>query len=141
MRVVFDTVVFVRGLINPHGRWGELLFEHADRYVLILSPAIAEEILSVLRRPELTRKFRSLSNIGVADVLTLLAQADVVQPAETLAICHDPNDDKFLAAAVAGNADYLVSEDADLLVLGENQGIPIVTASAFLRILQENNER
>jgi len=47
MRAVLDTVVFLRALINPHGRWGRLLFDLSDRYVLVLSPEIIKEILSV----------------------------------------------------------------------------------------------
>ena len=42
-----------------------------------------------------------------------------------------------LATAVQGRADYIVSEDRDLLDLGQHAGIPIVTAGEFLRRLEE----
>ncbi len=51
MRIVVDTVVFVRALINPYGRWGRLVFEHADRHNLVLSEPITREVLEVLHRP------------------------------------------------------------------------------------------
>jgi hypothetical protein len=38
MRGVFDTVVLVRGLINPFSWCGRLVFEHATDYVIIVSP-------------------------------------------------------------------------------------------------------
>jgi hypothetical protein len=41
----------------------------------------------------------------------------VVQPEVVPAISRDPADDMFLAAANAGAADFLVTGDADLLVL------------------------
>jgi len=45
-------------------------------------------------------------------------------------------DDIFLVAAAAAHADYLVSEDNDLLVLGEYAGVRIVDAATFLAILE-----
>jgi predicted nucleic acid-binding protein len=51
-------------------------------------------------------------------------------------MARDPKDDKFLATAKAVAADYLVSEDEDLLVLEEYEGTRIVNAAAFLRILE-----
>src|SRR5438105_4186019 len=50
VRVVFDTVIFVRNLINPHSICGRLLVDHWQQYQLVLSRPVAEEILQVLRR-------------------------------------------------------------------------------------------
>ena len=44
---------------------------------------------------------------------------------------RDPEDDKYLAAAIEGMAKYLVSGDDDLLTLRVYEGIPIVTARSF----------
>ena len=74
-RAVFDTVVFVRALINPFGVWGRLIFQHGHAYALIISPPVVEEILEVLHRPELTRRFRSLAGLDVARVIEILDQA------------------------------------------------------------------
>ena len=43
----------------------------------------------------------------------------------------------FLACALAAKADYIVSNDRDLLVLGKPFGVRIVTPGEFLRILEE----
>jgi putative PIN family toxin of toxin-antitoxin system len=132
LRAVFDTVVFVRALINPFGIWGRLIFQHGHAYSLIISPPVVEEILEVLHRPELTRRFRSLTGLDLAQVIEILDQAEVVEIQDIPAVSRDPKDDKVLATALAGRADYLVTEDNDLLVLGAHHGIPIVTASQFL---------
>ena len=50
-------------------------------------------------------------------------------------VCRDPKDAIFIACAVEGEADYIVSWDKDLLDLGEYQGIKIVRAEAFVTIL------
>ncbi len=136
MKVVFDTVVFVRSLINPHSKWGRAVFAHADSYSLILSQPILEEILDVLRRPELTRKFRSLKDMDMARVIQILGQAQVVEVGKIPQASRDPKDDKFLATARAAGAEYLVSEDQDLLVLGEYEGVKIVDTATFLAILE-----
>lgn len=48
-RVVFDTVGFVRGLINPLSRWRYILFDDADHYQLIVSePVIRVDALTFL---------------------------------------------------------------------------------------------
>lgn len=97
---------------------------------------MVREVLEVLHRPELTRKFRSLSTVPLARVVELLGQAEVGHIGEAPPISRDPKDDKFLLTAEAGAADEIVSEDQDLLVLGTYQAIPIVTAGRFLAILE-----
>ncbi len=134
-RVVFDTVVLVRCLINPYGLWGRLVLQHIGAYRLVLSPPLLVEMLEVFRRPELTAKFRSLPTDLIA-VLDILSAAEVVETPEIPAVSRDPDDDKVLAAAKVAQADYLVTEDQDLLVLGEYEGTQIVTAATFLRSLE-----
>jgi predicted nucleic acid-binding protein len=48
-----------------------------------------------------------------------------------------PKDNKFLATARQAQADYLVTEDEDLLVLTEYEGTKIITAQAFLALLHQ----
>ena len=135
-RAVFDTVVFVRALINPFGVWGRLIFQHGHAYTLIISPPVAEEILEVLHRPELTRRFRSLAGLDVARVIEILDDAEAVELHNVPAVSRDPKDDKFLATAVAAGAEYLVTEDNDLLVLDPYEGLRIVTAGRFLALVE-----
>jgi putative PIN family toxin of toxin-antitoxin system len=136
LRVVLDNVVFVRALINPKCRSGRLLSEFADRYTLIVSKATALELLEVLQRPELTKKFKGLGKISSRQVIDLLAQAEAVEIGTPPKVVRDPKDDIFVATAIVGNADYLVSEDKDLLILGDKPGVSIVNTSAFIEILE-----
>lgn len=137
LRVVFDTVIFVRCLINPRGVWGRVVFEHSAKYQLCVSTPVLLEVLEVLHRSALQRKFRTLAGRSVEDVLVLLGGAEAVEIDEPPAVSRDPKDDKFLATAAAAQAGYLVTEDEDLLVLEEYQGAKIITMAAFLRILDE----
>jgi len=136
-RVVFDTVVFVRSLINPRSFWGRLVFDHADEYQLVLSRPVVIEILEVLRRPELTRLFKALPGRDPARILELLERAYHVDVAVMPSVSRDPDDDKFLATAREGQAAYIVTGDRDLLDLGAYEGIQIVDARTFLDVLEE----
>ena len=141
LRVVFDTVVFVRSLINPHSRWGHVVFTHNPQYRLFLSQPVILEILDVLRRPELTRKFRSLRGMDVARIIEILGQAEIVEVSATpAAVSRDVKDDKFLATARAAGADYVITEDEDLLVIGEYEGAQIIDTATFTRILEQQGK-
>jgi putative PIN family toxin of toxin-antitoxin system len=107
VRAVFDTVIFVRCLLNPRSRWGTLIFERVGLYHLVVSPSVLAEILEVLDRPVLARSFRFVAGRDKRTVLTLLSRAEVVELSDVPSVSRDPEDDKFLATAKAGAADYL----------------------------------
>lgn len=50
-------------------------------------------------------------------------------------VCGDPDDDKFLEAALAAHAGYVVSGDAAILNLKDHHGIEIVRPARFLKII------
>jgi predicted nucleic acid-binding protein len=49
---------------------------------------------------------------------------------------NDRDDDNFLWAAVAGNAEYIISEDSHILKLKAFKDIPIGTPADFFRWAQ-----
>ena len=132
-RVVFDTNVFLRALINPKGINARLV-QSLDRFVLIVSPAIVEEVADVLSRPDLLG-VKGVRKIDADRLVELLRQAPVVFPSEKVTVCRDPDDNKFLEAALAAKAEYLVTGDKDLREIGEYEGIKIRFPTEFLREL------
>ncbi|MCA9878578.1 MAG: putative toxin-antitoxin system toxin component, PIN family [Thermomicrobiales bacterium] len=134
MKLVLDTVVLVRALIHPAGRPGQLV--HQCEWVV--SPEIAAEYVDVMSRPRLARKFSAGPWRSRAIVENIIGRATSVTPKSIPAICRDPSDDKFLAAALTANADYIVSEDLDLLSLGSYEGIPSCDTRAMIDILTAN---
>jgi putative PIN family toxin of toxin-antitoxin system len=140
MRVVFDTVILVRSLLDPYSWSGRLLFERNDAYEWVVSPEVVAEYLQVIRRPRLVNKYRTVGNRDLKTILAQIATATMVHPKHTPAICRDPEDDKFLAVAKTGNVSFIVSEDKDLLALVAYEGIQICTANVLLNHLgfQEN---
>jgi putative PIN family toxin of toxin-antitoxin system len=130
MRLVVDTNIFVSAALKE-ASWPAETIRWIATYGGLLKSAITEqELLAVLQRPRIAPKIEP----GFFDRLRrMLAVAELVTIAEHVAACRDPDDDKFLELAVNGNADAIISGDADLLSLDTFRGIPIITAAAFAR--------
>jgi uncharacterized protein len=140
-RIVADTNLFVSGAISPRGRPRQLLTAWTDgRFVLLLSTEHRAELMEVFARPRLQARFR-MTPAQRADLFAGLAAAPQVTPSPTLPVpVRDAEDEHILAAAVGGQADYLVTGDEDLLVLAGDPRLgtlKIVTVAAFLAILDE----
>ncbi len=142
IRVVFDTVIFVRALLGSRNFSGRLIFEYSNNYQLFLARPLVEEIIEVLGRKEIIKRFHlRQSNYpkAMARLLKSINSAEIVKIGKISSISRDPKDDKFLAAAQTADANYLISADKDLLDLKEYQGIQIIDAETFLKILEEQN--
>jgi hypothetical protein len=136
IKAVIDTQIFLRAGINRKSLPGRLVFELRDLYELKVATEILAEITDVLNRPEIRKKFKTLTDNVVNELITLISSAEVVTLTETPAVSRDSKDDIFLACAKASGAQYIVSEDKDLLVLHPYDGIQIINALDFLRVLQ-----
>ena len=131
MRVVLDTNIFISG-IHWTGHSGKLIDAWLDdRFELISS----EEILQELARTLLTFK-RPLPEEDIMNWISLIAaKAFIVAPTiDFEAVKTDPDDNKFVNAAVEGNAEYIVSQDTDLLNIKEFRGMKILSPQDFLTI-------
>ena len=137
IRAVLDTNQYVSMAIKAGGTADRLLTAwREERFVLLLSPPILEEISRVLQSPRLRRLIRLTAAELDGLIESLLLDAELTPGRLAVhVITRDPSDNMFLACAVEGRADYIVSGDEDLLTLGSYQGISIVKATEFLRIL------
>jgi putative PIN family toxin of toxin-antitoxin system len=135
IRAVFDTNVFLRALINPHSRCGRLLDEFVDDYELVLSPVIIREVLEVLHRPRLRAKFPQTTQLDIMRIIALFEQSSVVEPKDVPSVSRDPADDKFLACTKLAGAEYLVTEDKNLLVLEVYEDSRICQPAEFIELL------
>jgi predicted nucleic acid-binding protein len=50
-------------------------------------------------------------------------------------VCRDPDDDKFIACALAASADFIVSGDKDLCDIAKYRSVKIVRASDLLKMI------
>ena len=80
--------------------------------MLLKSDATEAELLAVIDRPALVRLIAPAAR---ARLIEVIAATESVPITDSVAVCRDPKDDKFLALAISGNADAIVTDDADLL--------------------------
>ena len=141
IRAVADTNVIVSGTIVPHGIPAEILrVWRQGEFLLVSSPAIVEEVIDVLARPHIVRRYH-IPKGEIANLRHLLETMTIQVPgtSNVVAVSEDPDDDLFVAVAVEGNAEVVISGDPHLLRLVEFQGINIVTPREFLAYLRRSD--
>jgi putative PIN family toxin of toxin-antitoxin system len=132
-----DTNVLVSGLLSPRGTPGSILRALRTRqFDVVTSPQLVGELSRIVSLHRIQSRF-SLPTDGEDLLAELDDLAFFVDPPPTVVVARDPADNRVLEAAVAGEADYIVSGDADLLSLGDFRGIPIVPPAYFLALLAE----
>lgn len=139
LRAILDTNIVVSGTISSSGAPFEVLeaWRHR-RFTLVTSPQILSEVQRVFGYPRI-RKAYGLDQATIEQVVARLAKYAVVTPGDLAidAIKEDPADDMFLACAVEGDADFIVSGDSHLLDLRTFRGAEILTARRFLSVLED----
>jgi uncharacterized protein len=134
-RAVLDANVYVSAIIQPAGTPGRLVerFLREASFEVVLSPTIVDEVLRALGYSKVRKPLgRTDAQLWFEDIVVL---ADVVADTQLHGICQDPDDDKYLAAALEGRASHVVTGDRRFLAAGEHAGVEIVTPRAFLDLL------
>lgn len=133
MRVVIDTGVFVSALIRRQGTTGAVLRALRDgKFTALYSTDILVEIIDVLGGDKFRVKYHILPDDITVLVNLIRLRGELVIPTQSVTACRDPKDDKFLEAALAGEADCLVSGDTDLLDMVAFENIPILRPAELL---------
>jgi len=127
-RVVFDTNVLISALgwDGKPERCLELVFE--DEIEAYCTRPMLDELSRVLEYERFD--FSTAERQSFLAVIT--AAFHVTESGIDVGAADDPDDDVFLECAVAVDAGYVVSGDADLLTLGSYDGIEILSPAEFL---------
>lgn len=132
--VVLDTNTIVSAIFWPGSTARRCLAGLARRqYAVAVTRIVFDEYEAVVA--ELQPRFPACNSAGALAWLRL--KAGWFEPALLgKPRSRDPQDDPFLACALAAGAKYLVTRDDDLLVLGKPFGIEILTPASFLAWLR-----
>lgn len=133
IRAVLDTNVLVSALLFSGETGNIILSWKAGKFLPVFSYNTFDEFRRVLSYPKFSLTPREIDVIFQYEVLPYCEVVDIED--DITGVCRDTDDHKFLSCAVASAADYIVSGDKDLLVLGNFRNIPIVTVSAFKGVL------
>ncbi|MBK6328433.1 MAG: putative toxin-antitoxin system toxin component, PIN family [Chloroflexi bacterium] len=135
IRAVLDTNLLVSYLLT-NGETLSRIITHWEegRFVYLQSPQILTELVDVLNRPRLRQYLTANPQILIDLIVTdaEFVKGELVLPG----VCRDPKDDKFIACAIEGNANYIVTGDRDLLDLVCYQTVQMVRAWDFLALLE-----
>ncbi|MBI2672909.1 putative toxin-antitoxin system toxin component, PIN family [Candidatus Woesearchaeota archaeon] len=128
MRVVLDTNIFVSGIFWRGSSNKIIINWRKGKFTLVTSLETILEIIKVLK----DFKIKLSDDIMREWVDLIVRNSIIVEPKEKLLIVkEDSKDNIFIETAVAGNVDYIVSQDNHLLKLKEFRGIKIVTPEEF----------
>lgn len=134
LRVILDTNVLVSGLLATSGPPRQIIDSWlAGSFTLVTSLYQINELHRVLTYPRIARRLRLTENELAVILRTLEERAEIILSEPDLSgVTRDPKDDAIVACAVKGQADFIVSGDDDLLVLGNYIGIQIVNPRQFI---------
>lgn len=132
IRVVFDTNVIVSAMLFTSSVPRESIEIASSRGTILFSEALADELNIVLNQDRFDRYLSRRQRERFLELL--VRESEFVEITESVQVCRDPKDDRILELAVNGDAAYIVTGDADLLVLNPFRGIEILRPADFLKL-------
>ncbi|HEX9990949.1 MAG TPA: putative toxin-antitoxin system toxin component, PIN family [Chloroflexia bacterium] len=142
--MLIDTNVLISYLLapTPHSTIPLIIDAAFERkYILLMPKAILTELASTVgSRKHLAKRISMEQAQEFVDMLKIIVDLipSVHEPIPP--VTRDPKDDYLLAYALLGRADYLVTGDDDLLVLGAIEGVEIVRPAEFREVLIAGKE-
>ncbi|NOZ21907.1 MAG: putative toxin-antitoxin system toxin component, PIN family [Planctomycetes bacterium] len=138
MRIVLDTNVLVSGLLSPFGPPAEIMrMVSSGDLTLCLDARLLSEYADVLRRP----KFQ----FEEGKIAALLDQIEhdglLVAPGPLPQSLPDPDDEAFLAVAIAGDAECLVTGNLDHFPAKLRQKVRVLSPTQFLKFYRNRRKR
>lgn len=134
-RLVLDTNIVIAALLwnGPPRRLLEAGIDGMAQ--LYTSAVLLDELAHSLGYKKFNARIASFATSVERLMADYSALVTVVAPQPAAPTSRDPDDDHVLAAALAAQADAIVSGDNDLLCLVAHQGIAIVRAAQALALL------
>ncbi|MCL6750163.1 putative toxin-antitoxin system toxin component, PIN family [Nostoc sp. CCCryo 231-06] len=143
LRVVIDTNIWIRILLKGRVTLPILAAFNEDKFQLVMSQPLMEELHLVWNRPRLRERIDSSQAIRLEQQLqyrALWVELKTVPPN-----CRDPKDLPVLATAIDGKAGIIVSGDDDLRADDDLRGvmasysIQLLGVNSFLKYLDEGD--
>lgn len=132
IRVVVDTSVLIRYLIRPSAAIRDLIEVRwlGQEVQMVTAPGLIAELAGVLQREYIQALIRPEEGQALLDAIQRLADT-IPALGAVPSYTRDPKDDKFIACALLGDAEYVITVDKDLLTVGAVAGVHMVTPHEF----------
>jgi putative PIN family toxin of toxin-antitoxin system len=134
-RVVVDTNIWISFLIGKSlsGLSQAII---SSQIIVLFSDDLFCELIEVLNRPKFKKYF---SESAIKDLVTLLYEkVELIDVTSHFDDCRDAKDNFLLDLAVSGHANYLVTGDADLLILNPFHSVEIISCQDFQYIISDD---
>ncbi len=129
-KIILDTNLWISFLITKNFNQIEKMIE-SGKITLVFSDELIEEFIEVVRRPKFKKYF---SKKDVEKILAYFDQfGELFSVKSNIKICRDEKDNFLLNLSADSNADYLLTGDKDLLVLGKIEKTKIITFTDFIK--------
>ena len=138
LKAVIDTNIIVSGAISPSSVPGRIVEKGMKQeFALVTSEEINSEVMGVLYRDEICIRYR-ISNRRLANIREWIYEKSLLVAGlyQVQMILEDADDDKFLACALEGKSDYIVSGDSHIRNVKHYHCIQIIDVCQFLDILE-----
>jgi putative PIN family toxin of toxin-antitoxin system len=130
-RVIIDTNLWISFLISKkHLELDKLIT--SKKIKLLFSSELIEEFLEVANRKKFRKYFKKQDVQNLIELLNVIGV--LIEVKSKVSLCRDYKDNFLLNLAIDSNAEYLITGDSDLLILGEIENTKIVTLTEFLKI-------
>jgi putative PIN family toxin of toxin-antitoxin system len=140
-RAILDVNLLISYLLKPTGDSPPARVVRGavtGAFVLMVSPQLLRELNhKVTTKPYLANRIADVQLDRFVQRLTGFAELHDDANIRYPRITRDRKDDYLVTNAVVHQADYLVTGDQDLLVLGEFEGVRIVSPAAFVELLDD----
>lgn len=132
--VVLDTNTVLSSLLFSQNKLSQMrMLWQSKKITPVASKATVSELIRVLAYPKFKLSSLEQQNL-LGEYLPYVKTIKKVQKLTDVNVCRDINGVMFLELALAGNADYLVTGDKDLLVLQQHFNFQIITPAAFINL-------
>lgn len=129
MKIILDTNVLASGIFFESGLPGKIVIAFIEeKFELIISPEILDEYIEIV-----TRLQANFPKVNIDKFLDKIFRLPAMCIAEKLPepVSQDPDDDKFIACAIASKTKIIVSGDKHLLDVSGYKGVEILTPRQF----------
>ncbi len=131
MKIVLDTNVFISGIFFSGPPFQILEAWKEKRIQFVLSREIVGEYQRVAA--SLAEKYPISDLSAIIELITIYSEIVETEDYE-ISECEDPDDNKFIECAMAGNCRIIVSGDKHLLKLSGFQDIDVLTPRRFVEL-------
>ena len=130
LRCIFDTNTVISDLLFKTSLPGRAFYFAMSNSTILASIETVEELVEVINRRKFDKYLTTEEREEFLD--SFLVKVELMEVLDSAQICRDSKDDKFLNLASSGRADYIVTGDDDLLVLGTYGTTQIINPRDFL---------